>query len=637
MKNKCPKISVIVPVYNVESYLEKCLNSLVNQSYPNLEIILVDDSSTDSSGEICKKYSKQENIKYIKNDKNRGLSYTRNHGMQEATGEYIGFIDSDDYVDENYYESLFNSIKDADICVCDITLDFKDSKIRKVCGNKKESKEDFINCGLAASSCNKLFKKEIWKDIQFEVGKINEDVSVIIPLLVKHSVTYDENVTYYYVQRDNSIQNFKLTEKRLDIIHAIDITLQKIKDYPNYDKYKDAIIYNQIICFLMYVPEKENNSRRRLHFLKKFRKSCTYTLSNNINFLEELENYGIVSRLYLKLLMKTFDMKLILLTNMLISLKKIRNKNRKKIIPDELSLELLIEKAKKINKHSSNPKVSVIIPNYNYSKFLYQRVYSILNQTYHPDEIIILDDCSKDDSRKVIDEMVKCLSPWINIKKNYNDVNSGKAFIQWEKGFQLAKNDYVWIAEADDFADKRFLKTVMNNMKENVIISYVDTSFIDEEGKVILKSVKEQIDLRKTGHWDHSYINNGEKEFSDYTFLNCTIANVSGAVIRKGDYHKAFKEAKKYSQAGDWVFYSNLMHLGNIAYSNKTYNYYRVHGNNVSTITKKTDHFKEIKTIHDYYDKTYKLNSFQKQEIDKRYKFLTKVWKLGENNEKTDN
>ena len=139
---KKPKISIIIPVYNVEKYLERCLNSIRNQSYDNLEVIMIDDCSTDNSYEICQKYEEKYNFKLLKNNDNKGLSYTRNRGIKESTGDYIGFIDSDDYVDSNYYESLLKNIKENDICVCDISLEYKDHSIREQCGNENGQKTD---------------------------------------------------------------------------------------------------------------------------------------------------------------------------------------------------------------------------------------------------------------------------------------------------------------------------------------------------------------------------------------------------------------------------------------------------------------------------------------------------------------
>ena len=132
----------------------------------------------------------------------------------------------------------------------------------------------------------------------------------------------------------------------------------------------------------------------------------------------------------------------------------------------------------------------------------------------------------------------------------------------------------------------------------------------------------------QTGHWDHNFINSGVDEIAHYAFLNCTIANVSSALIRNGDYQKYFKLSGEFKQAGDWLFYINVMQQGDISYNTKTLNYYRVHGNNVSSVTKKDAHLKEIKRIHQYIDKKFHLNNFQKKEIKKRYSFLEKAWNL---------
>ena len=188
----------------------------------------------------------------------------------------------------------------------------------------------------------------------------------------------------------------------------------------------------------------------------------------------------------------------------------------------------------------------------------------------------------------------------------------------------------MWIAEADDYCDSNFLKKVFNPMikNEKILISYSDTAFIDADGKIMMSSIKPEIDIMKTGHWDKSYINDGKDEFKNYSFLNCTIANVSSVVFKKDNYDDLFKLSGNFKQAGDWLLYVNIMQRGLIAYYNKPLNYYRVHGNNVSSVTKKDAHLKEIKRIHKFYDEKYGLNKKQKNEIEKRYKFLTKVWNL---------
>ena len=261
---------------------------------------------------------------------------------------------------------------------------------------------------------------------------------------------------------------------------------------------------------------------------------------------------------------------------------------------------------------------------------MYQRVYSILYQTEKIDELIILDDCSKDNSREIIDELVDKLKQYINIKKIYNDVNSGSAFKQWEKGFENATCDYVWIAEADDFCQKQFLKSVLGPIKEDdsIVISYTDTAFIDKFGKIILPSIKPEIDILKSGHWDNDFVEKGDDEIKKYVYLNCTIANVSSVIFKNNNYKKYFTKSGKYKQAGDWLFYVNVMKEGKIAFINKAYNFYRVHGNNVTSLNKKQAQLNEIKKVHKEIGKMYKLTKKQQNEIEKRYKFLIRVWQL---------
>ena len=139
-------------------------------------------------------------------------------------------------------------------------------------------------------------------------------------------------------------------------------------------------------------------------------------------------------------------------------------------------MEDLIKCAKKQSKMKSQKyTVSVVIPNYNYEKFMYERLYSILYQTKKVDEVIILDDCSTDNSRELIDNIVETLNKYINIKKIYNEKNSGSPFKQWEKGFKNATSDYVWIAEADDYCTKEFINNTMKSMKMCLVLTNVIT------------------------------------------------------------------------------------------------------------------------------------------------------------------
>lgn len=637
MKN--PKISVIVSVYNTEKYIEKCLDSLLNQTYSNIEIVVINDCSTDGSLKILKKYAKKyDNMILIENKENKGLSYSRNVGLEKATGEYIGYIDSDDYVDPTYYEQMMKAIKKekSEIAIADMKIVYEDGSfpdyVSKGC-NGEVNTLNIIKNGLAASACNKLFKREIIEKYKFSEGKLNEDLAVILPSIVAaKKISYVENNNYYYVQHTGSIQNSRFSDRRFDIFYGVELTLKRIKGCKNYAKISQAIIYEQLIVLLIYVIPKEKNLIRRYHILKKYNQlSKKYNIRRNQYFWKFLEEQGRKHAIYYKILFKLNCNGLYILADLwMLMYDVLRSLLKAKNVKTDANMDDLIEKAKEQNKLNEKVSVSVVIPNYNYKRFLYQRLYSILSQKEKINEIIILDDCSTDDSRKEIDKIVDELEKYIDIKKVYNEKNSGSAFKQWEKGFSLAKSEYVWIAEADDYCSDKLLKQLVKPVVKNrdIIISYADTAFIDTVGNYLVKSIVPEIDILNTGHWNRNYVNNGKDEFNHYTYLNCTIANVSSCIIKNNNYSRFFKESGKFKQCGDWLLYANIMQLGDVAYSHQTLNYYRIHGSNVSSVTKKQAHMDEMKRVHGYFDEVYGLNKKQKENINKRYKVLAKAWKL---------
>lgn len=637
MKNK--KISVIVAVYNTEKYVGKCLNSLLNQTYQNLEIIVVEDGSTDNSKKVLEKYSNNDKIKLIYNKKNSGLSYSRNIGLENATGDYIGYIDSDDYVDLDYYEKLMQAIIDnkAEIAICDMKILYEETNmevISRCCNSEEFNIYNVVNNGLAASACNKLFKKELISKYKFAEGKVNEDIAVVIPTLVSAKKIAYANTYYYYVQRGGSIQNSGFSDKRFDIFYGVKTTLERIKDNKDYESLKDAIVYNQLVVLLLYVIPKEKNWKRRKEILKKYNELVTeYQIRQNHIFWTFLQNCGKKHQIYYKMLFKFNCEGHYFMSNTLISLYDLLSiiLKHKKVIEEKIDMNDLVVLAKNQKElPDEDIRISVIVPNYNYAKFMYQRIYSILRQNYKLYELIILDDCSKDNSKEVIDDICDNLKDYINIKSVYNTTNSGSAFKQWKKGMELAKGDYVWIAEADDYCEAKLLRTLVKPVKKdkNIMISYSDTAFIDTFGNVTLKSIKSEIDIQKSGHWNKSYINNGLDEIKNYSYLNCTIANVSSAIIKNGNYEEYLAMSGEFKQAGDWLFYVNLISNGDIAYSNKILNYYRVHGNNVSSTMNHQKHIDEINKIHKYYLNKFELDVSHKKKMQERIDFLKKAWKL---------
>jgi len=633
------KISVIVAVYNTEKYLDRCIESLLNQTYKNMELVIVEDCSTDSSRKLLKKYKGNKNIKVFYNRENRGLSYSRNYGLKKSTGDFIGYIDSDDYVEPDYYEKLMSSIKDnkSDIAICDIKLvDEQTNKIQRCkCYANDFDVYSVVNNGFAASACNKLFKRKNIEKYPFAEGKVNEDIAVVIPTVIQAKKISYADTCYFYVQRGGSIQNSKFSDKRFDIFDGVKTTLERIKNEQDYEFYKNAIVYNQLILLLMFAIPKERNFIKRYKFLKKFNElSKDYKITKNTNYLEYLENSKRINRIYYKNLVSLNEKKIILLDNVWISFYKtlrfLKHKKNKKLIP-KIDIQCIEKAAKKQKKLAEQGiKISVVVPNYNYSNYLYQRVYSILNQNYKIHELIILDDASKDNSLFYIKQIEQKISGFVNVKVVVNDINSGNAFSQWQKGINLATGDYVWVAEADDYAKKNFLNEVVSPLKKNnnIVISYADTGFIDSNGYITKNSLVDQIDILKTNHWNASYVNKGISEINCYSYLNCTIPNVSGTIIKKGNYDEIFESAKKFHQSGDWFTYLNILNLGDISYINKTLNYYRVHGNNISQTFDKKAHILEIQRIYKFVKEKYGIDDEQQIQMYNRIKFLCKVWSV---------
>ena len=227
-------------------------------------------------------------------------------------------------------------------------------------------------------------------------------------------------------------------------------------------------------------------------------------------------------------------------------------------------------------KHTTKD-VTAVIPNYNYARYLDERIDSILFQTYPVKEIIILDDCSSDNSVELIKQRIKYNKTGINIRLVKNEVNSGSVFAQWQKAFQLSGTEYVWIAEADDSCDSRFLETVMMGFdNEDVVISYCESLTMDEHNVLLMSNLREWIDIFKCGKWDDDYVKKGLDEVAETMCINNTIANVSSAVIKNGNYDEILEGAKMFKLAGDWYTYMNLLKDGSVAYFKESYNYHRM-------------------------------------------------------------
>lgn len=312
-----PIISVIIPVYNIQNYIEKCLFSIENQRVFNkLEIILVNDGSEDNSGIICENFaSKYKNVKVI-HQKNEGVSNARNHGMKISTGEYISFVDGDDYLENNHFEEMIDDIKktDADLIIHDYMVEFTNSTYQYRQKNKSENFshetaiKELLSGGIIGNNLfDKVFKNEQTKNIYFDSKiKIGEDLLFIYQFLLKcNNISYRAIPTYHYVQRSGSAMNSLFSEKYFDIIKVAEIIEKSIKEnFPTFSKYAEALtIYSKYKTLeRAYKMNGFQNYSERLNKLNNDIKR--YSIKDAIQFMSKkkmigLALYKISPKLYL--------------------------------------------------------------------------------------------------------------------------------------------------------------------------------------------------------------------------------------------------------------------------------------------------------------------------------------------------
>lgn len=267
-----PKVSVIVPVYNVEKYLEKCLKSLVGQTLMDMEIIIVNDGSTDNSKEIVEKIRKQfpDKIVYVEKE-NGGLSDARNYGIPYAKGEYIAFFDSDDYVEKDMYKKMYEIAQkeNSDMVECDFYWEYPDRQKEDI-GQIYEGKKEMIE-KVRVMACNKLIKREILEktNIKFPKGLRYEDVEFtykLIPYLEK--VSFLKEPCFHYIQREGSISNVQ-NERTKEIFEVLEHVLQYYQQQGIYEKYQVELEYiyaRYAFCssFLRMVKIPDKNTRKKL-------------------------------------------------------------------------------------------------------------------------------------------------------------------------------------------------------------------------------------------------------------------------------------------------------------------------------------------------------------------------------------
>lgn len=281
------RISIVVPVYNVASYLPACIESLLKQKFSNLEIILVDDGSTDCSGEICDAFSRKDSRIVVIHKKNGGLSSARNAGIEKAKGKYVGFVDGDDWISCDMYGELFRLAEtlQAQIVCC---------RYMEVTGNQPCEKEwstpsvtvfetrkvleTFFRRKITESVCDKLFLRNLFQEIRFPEGEINEDTTVFVKLVMKSRQTVLlDRYLYFYRIREGSITKSGYSEKfRIVDKHITEIEKMINQYYPELSaemKYFFGVHYYCLMLSILKDKNKRNYVKDYQRYLHRFQNS----------------------------------------------------------------------------------------------------------------------------------------------------------------------------------------------------------------------------------------------------------------------------------------------------------------------------------------------------------------------------
>lgn len=309
------KISLIIPVYNVENYIEKCLLSIVNQTFQGIEIIIVNDGSTDGSMKIVRKFkNKYSNISIV-NKENGGLSSARNSGLKIARGKYIAFIDSDDYIDKSMLQQMYNKAeeKDLDIVACNAAkVDARGKTLGVERNNidcdrtyyKNEVISEYLLNNIPSYAWNKLYHKRLFKEykITYPVGQLYEDIGTTFELLFRaHRTGFIEEPLYFYVQREGAITKMPSYKAGRDIISTIDNiknSLHCSELYAEYEKVfqKFSLKYlflANVLFYKKYWNAKNKDELKSFKNLVKIRivslNSNSILLTKNLNMVDKLK------------------------------------------------------------------------------------------------------------------------------------------------------------------------------------------------------------------------------------------------------------------------------------------------------------------------------------------------------------
>lgn len=297
---------MIVPVYKVEAYLDRCVQSIVNQTYKTLEIVLVDDGSPDNCPNMCDVWAEKDSRIKVVHKKNGGLSDARNAGMAAATGDYIAFVDSDDWLRPEYIEFLYRAVQEnaADLAACDLQLVYEDEEnpdeemnFHAVVATPEEALNTLIHgTGFRAIACNKLYHRKLLRDEYFETGRLHEDEFFTYRILAKaERLSYVQEPLYCYFQRNGSIMR-TVSAKHTDALDAYLLRLELFRQkYPAlYREDKIGFCVSCVMLYRMFLQSPGKDQRQALNKIKKCRAQVGFTA-------QELSACSLKQKIYIQL------------------------------------------------------------------------------------------------------------------------------------------------------------------------------------------------------------------------------------------------------------------------------------------------------------------------------------------------
>lgn len=304
------KISIIVPVYDVELYLQRCLDSIVNQTYQNLEIILVDDGSPDNCGIICDRYAAQDKRIKVIHQSNMGLSAARNKGLDTATGNYIGFVDSDDWIETDMFEYMLNNAMKyhADIVVCGRTEVYHNHQChiawkQEIILNREEAIGFLLEDSMLQNYlCDKLWRQELFGKIRFPEGRNYEDIAITYQLFEKaEKIVCLPECKYFYLQRNNSIvQNKTLNNAVAYYTALLERYLYLQKHYPQFQEKMEK----ELILAIIRVCDacSSSSGKERKQHQRILEDMSAFIREHTVSVSAVAQNLGIAGKVKLKLL-----------------------------------------------------------------------------------------------------------------------------------------------------------------------------------------------------------------------------------------------------------------------------------------------------------------------------------------------